>query len=79
MVIDITERIRTRKIKYLNDIKNEQELILNKSENLIKSINNYELIEGDLDSIIEIIDLLEKEVNLLGNKLNECLEYMIKK
>ncbi len=76
MLIDITERIRIRKLNRLNDIKNEHRIILKKSEDIIKNLSNKELIEGDLDSIIEIINLLEREVEILGDKLNECLSYM---
>lgn len=76
MIIDITERIRIRKLNRLNEIKNEHRIILKKSENIIKNLSNKELIEGDLDSIIEIINLLEREVEILGDKLNECLSYM---
>ena len=76
MIIDITERIRIRKLNRLNDIKNEHRIILKKSEDIIKNLSNKELIEGDLDSIIEIINLLEREVEILGDKLNECLSYM---
>lgn len=73
MIIDITEKLKERK---LDSIKEEYYKILFESETLLNNLDDSNLLINNLQKTIKAIDLLEEEILLMEEKLNECLDLL---